>query len=489
MHEPERWMTESRELAREENALFGDSRERAIPYTGLTGYQGGYRDVDRKGIVLMEEHLSKLIFDSISDGVFTVDKDCIITSFNTSAEKITGFDRRETVGKYCFDVFRTEICHKHCPLKDTLVEHKPIEDIRVTIITKEGCEVPIRVTTTVLRDEDGRPVGAIEFFRDITEIELLRDRIERERSLENIICTSRQMREILNLLPDIAESECNVLVQGPSGSGKELISQAIHNLSPRKYGPYIKINCAALPAPLLESELFGYVKGAFTDAKRDKPGMFCLAKGGTLLLDEIGEMDLALQVKLLRVLNNGEFQPLGSTQTMKTDARIITSTNADLRALIKVDRFREDLFFRINVVEIEIPPLEERPEDILPLVEHFIRKIRRKNHKPIKGVSPEAYGVLRRYPFPGNVRELENALEHAFVMCHEEFIQVEHLPHHILEYRGGDNAGGREPARSEKEMIREALQRYHGNRKLTAMDLGMHRSTLWRKIKMYQLDR
>lgn len=248
----------------------------------------------------MDEKIARIIFDSISDGVFTVDEQCIITSFNKAAEHITGFAAEQAVGKHCFDVFRTEICHKQCALRVTLSNHVPVKDARVTTITQEGCEVPIKVSTTLLRDDDGKTIGAVEFFSDLTEVEHLRNRLDQSRVLESIVSASPQMRSIIDMLPHIAESECSVLVTGPSGSGKELIAQAIHSFSARRYGPYIKLNCAALPGTLLESELFGYVKGAFTDAKRDKPGHFCLADGGTLLLDEIGEMDISLQVKLLR---------------------------------------------------------------------------------------------------------------------------------------------------------------------------------------------
>mgnify|MGYP000862300399 FL=1 len=241
--------------------------------------------------------LSEIIFDSISDGVFTVDVNCKITAFNKAAEKITGFKNSEAVGKHCFDIFRTEICHKRCALKDTLKNEEPIENVRVTIISREGCEIPISVTTTLLRDNDSKVIGAVEFFRDISEIENLRKHIEQNRVLREIVSINPKMKQIIGLLPNIAQSNCNVLIQGPSGAGKELFAKVIHNLSPRKYGPYITINCAALPATLLESELFGYEKGAFTDAKKEKPGMFCIADNGTMLLDEIGEMDITLQVK------------------------------------------------------------------------------------------------------------------------------------------------------------------------------------------------
>lgn len=434
----------------------------------------------------MDAKLASLIFDSISDGVFTVDRDCLITSFNRAAEQITGFTTREAIGKHCFEIFRTEVCHKRCALRDTLAENGPVENARVTIITQEGCEVPISVSTTILRDEHGAAIGAVEFFRDLTEVEHLRQRLERDRSVSEIVSNSPRMRRIIEMLPNIAGSDCNVLVQGPSGSGKELFAEAIHRLSSRRYGPYIRINCAALPATLLESELFGYVRGAFTDAKRDKPGQFCLAEGGTLLLDEISEMDVALQVKLLRVLNNGEFQPLGSTKTQRADARIICATNADLRSSITDGRFREDLYFRINVVTIDLPALSDRIEDLPLLVEHFIRKVRRRTRKPVRGMAPEVLALLRQYAFPGNVRELENAIEHAFVMCNGDEIQISHLPAGIVDQVRATPPAARAPA-NEEEIIREALARLGGNRTLVAKELGMHRATLWRKIKTYHL--
>lgn len=431
----------------------------------------------------MEKKLSQLIFDSISDGVFTVDRNCVITSFNKSAESITGFRNSEAIGKHCFDIFRTEVCHTQCALKDTLKTHNSIEDARVTIITKDGRELPIRVTTTMLNDENGSIIGAVEFFRDISEIEYLRKSLEQKRALDDIISVNPRMHNLIMLLPDVAASECNVLIQGPSGSGKELFAQVIHNLSPRRYGPYIKINCSALPANLLESELFGYEKGAFTDAKKDKPGQFSLANGGTLLLDEISEMEASLQVKLLRVLNNGEYRPLGSSKTLHTDARIIAATNANMEVITNEGRFRQDLYYRINVVSLDIPPLYERPEDIPLLVNHFLKYFRKKSRKPIRRISPEALSVLRRHAFPGNVRELENAVEHAFVMCHDSEIGVEHLPPHI----NAQVVTGKNPSSlqiDERESIVEALRRYKGNRAKAAIELGMHRSTLWRKMKM-----
>ncbi len=431
----------------------------------------------------MPDKISKIIFNSISDGVFTVDRSCRITSFNKAAEEITGFSAEDALGKHCFDIFRTEICNKRCALKDTLKTEAPIDNVRVTIISQNGCEIPINVTTTLLKDEVGKVVGAVEFFSDISELEQLKKHVEQKRQLEDIVSVNPAMKQLIHLLPNIAESDCNVLVQGPSGSGKELFSQVIHNLSPRQYGPYIKINCAALPATLLESELFGYEKGAFTDAKRDKPGLFCMANGGTLLLDEISEMDTSLQVKLLRVLNNGEYMPLGSSKTMRSDARIIAATNADLKKEIANGNFREDLYYRINVVDINVPALHDRPEDIPLLADFFIKSFKKKFKKKIKSISPEAMAMLRRYPFPGNVRELENAIEHAFVMCRGNEIQADNLPRNIrdsLKTKPDTNNGS-----SEKEQIMYALIRNGGNKSKAAIELGMHRTTLWRKLKSY----
>ncbi len=435
----------------------------------------------------MDEELGQFIFNSISDGIFTVDKNCKITSFNRSAEEITGFSASEAIHKHCFDIFRTDICNKRCALKDTLKTEQPIENIRVTIISRNGREIPISVTTTLLRDKQNTIIGAVELFKDISELENLRERINKKKNLDQIVSVNPNMQKIIGLLPSIAESDCNVLIQGPSGSGKELFAQIIHNLSARKYGPYIKINCAALPAQLLESELFGYEKGAFTDAKRDKPGQFCLANGGTLLLDEISEMDISLQVKLLRVLNNGEYRPLGSSKTFYSDARIIAATNSDLKREIEENRFREDLYFRINVMNIKVPPLRERPEDIPLLVHHFLEVFKKKNRNSIESVSPEALRILRKYSFPGNVRELENAIQHTFVMCRNGIIFPEHLPESMLdEYYLSE--GESYDIKSEKELIIDSLRRHQGNRQKAASELGIHRSTLWRKMKELQLN-
>ncbi len=429
--------------------------------------------------------LFRAVFNSISDGVFTVDRDFVITSFNPAAERITGFAAAEALGKRCYEIFRTDVCHRHCALRDALAKVEPVESARVNIISQDGVEKPIAVTATVLQ-ENGEITGAVEFFRDLSAVENLQRQLEQREALAGIVSGSDAMKRVIDTLPNIARSDCSVLISGPSGSGKELVAQAMHNLSTRRYGPYVKINCAALPATLLESELFGYVRGAFTDARRDKPGHFALANGGTLLLDEISEMDPSLQVKLLRVLNDGEYLPLGSTTPQRTDARVIASTNADIKRLIAEGRFRSDLFFRINVISVELPPLAGRPEDIPSLAQHFLERLRARTGKNIRGLTTPALRLLCAYHYPGNVRELENAIEHAVVMCDGELIHPAHLPRQLLDAAGaaaGVPAGGA----TERELILRALEHCRGNRSCAARELGIHRTTLWRKLKSHQL--
>ena len=260
-----------------------------------------------------------------------------------------------------------------------------------------------------------------------------------------------------------------------------MIAEAIHNLSPRRQNRYIRLNCAALPENLLESELFGYVKGAFTDAKRDKPGHFLLAQGGTLLLDEIAEMPVSLQSKLLRVLNNGEFQPLGSTRSLRTDARILAATNRNLLQMVQAGPFREDLYYRINVIAVQVPPLSERLEDLPVLIDHFMHRLRERRGSAINGISDRALQLLRRYDFPGNVRELKNAIEHAFVLCKGGTIQPEDLPEHIHQAVAGKTRPL--PANGEAAVILDSLERNGGNKARAARELGIDRSTLWRKLR------
>ncbi len=432
-----------------------------------------------------------IILDSIADGVFTVDMDFKITSFNRAAERITLVSREEAIGKYCFDVFHANICQTGCALKKTMETGKEIIDLPVNIVNQEGRTIPASISTALLRDEKGKIVGGVETFRDLSTIEAFKKEISKHYTVQDIISKNHEIQKIFATLPDIAESDSTVLIQGPSGSGKELFARAIHNLSQRKKGPYVVVNCGALPDTLLESELFGYVRGAFTGANRDKAGRISLAEGGTLFLDEVAELSLPLQVKLLRFLQEKEYEPLGAVATLKADVRIITATNRDLTEQKEKGEFREDLYYRLNVIKIELPPLSERREDIPLLVEHFINTYNLKMGKRIVGVADEVMNVLMNYSFPGNIRELQNIIEHAFVLCRDPIIEFKNLPQEIRQKEETIRLEAFSPSeklqQTEVQIIKEALQRHNGNRARTAQELGIDKSTLWRKIKKYNI--
>jgi PAS domain S-box-containing protein len=437
----------------------------------------------------------RTILDSVADGVFTVGPDFRITSFNRAAERILGISREQAVGQQCCEIFRADICHEDCALRETLTTGREIIDKPVSILNSRSKRVPISVSTALLKDDKGAIIGGVETFRDLSPLEMLKKKIQKEYSYEDIISKNHRIQAIFDLLPDIAESDSTVLIEGPSGSGKELFARAIHNLSTRKDRPYVVVNCGALPDSLLESELFGYMKGAFTDAKRDKPGRFSLAEGGTLFLDEVGDLSFAMQVKLLRVLQEREYEPLGATHTVKANVRILAATNHDLLNLVGQGKFREDLYYRLNVVKIILPPLRERREDIPLLVDHFLDQFNVRMGKSLSGFSDDALRRLMEYPFPGNVRELENAVEHACVLCRSRRIELEHLPPEI---RGAVQRAPEQAApasdslpvlrSTEIQLIRKTLEKHGGNRLEAARELGVHKTTLWRKMKRYGIS-
>jgi len=421
--------------------------------------------------------------------VFTIDLNKRITSFNRAAETITGFTGGEAIGQYCFDIFRANICEKRCALDATLASGKPQVNLPALIISKAGDQKPISISTATLTSENGDIIGGVETFRDLTELEKLKRELGRSYTHDDIVGRHPKMKEILSFLPDIAESESPVIVQGPTGSGKELIARAIHHLSPRKTGPFIAVNCAALPETLLESELFGYSKGAFTGAMRDKPGRFLLADKGTLFLDEISSTSTAFQADLLRVLEDGEFTPLGGTRTLKADFRVITATNLQLKKLVEDGEFREDLYYRLNVVKIDLPALRERKDDIPILIEHFIRKFNLLKDRSVQGVAPEVLSFLLGYPFPGNIRQLENIIEYAFITCKGDLIGMGHLPRDLIEAEEDRGPLLSANETEEAEKIQAILDQYPRNRPEAAKALGMSRTTLWRKMKKYGLSR
>jgi PAS domain S-box-containing protein len=431
-------------------------------------------------------NVTEIILESISDGVFTVDHEWRIMSFNRAAETITGIPRAEAIGRHCWEVFRSNMCEDDCALKRTMKEGASLTNSSTYIINSQKKRIPITVSTALLREKNGTVLGGVETFRDHSLVEALRKRLDGRFQIGDIISRSNAMHEILAILPMVAESGSTVLLEGETGTGKELLARAIHNASPRKDKPFVAINCSALPDTLLESELFGYKAGAFTNAAKDKPGYFAATKGGTILLDEIGDTSSAFQAKMLRVLEEQAFVPLGAVEKVKTDVRVIAATNKRLSDLVAEGSFRQDLFYRINVVRLKPPPLRDRKEDIPLLIDHFIEKMNMLRGKSITGVDTATLQILMCHDYPGNIRELENIVEHAFVLCSTGLIQARHLP--------GSLAGQPLAANDQDTLthtlntteaiaIMNTLKRHNYNRLAAARALGMHKSTLFRKIR------
>ncbi len=437
------------------------------------------------------DHVTDIILESISDGVFTVDKEWRITSFNHAAEEITGIQRDEAIGKECREVFRSNICEKNCALRRTMKEGKRFVDTSAYIVNSQKRRIPVVVSTSLLKDEKGMVLGGVETFRDMSLVEELRKELDARYQVGDMVSRSPSMHRIFKILPQVAQSDSTVLVQGETGTGKELLARAIHMLSPRRDKPFVAINCGAFPDTLLESELFGYKAGAFTNATKDKLGYFALAEGGTILLDEIGDLSAPFQVRLLRVLQERTFQPLGSTQPVKADIRVITASNKDLSEQVKIGAFRQDLFYRVNVVRMDLPPLRDRKEDIPTLVKHFISKLNRLRGKTVTDISHKALALLISHDYPGNIRELENIIEHAFVLCPEGQIEPDCLPNifkgAILQPSTHSTMDAALQS-VEAQVILDALRRNQYNRLKAARDLGIHKSTLFRKIKMLGID-
>jgi PAS domain S-box-containing protein len=425
-----------------------------------------------------------IILDSIADGVFTVDREWRITSFNRAAEEITGVSRQDAIGKPCFEVFRADVCETGCILRQTMETQAPIINMPIFIYRADKRRIPISVSTTLLKDTRGSIIGGVETFRNLSAIKTLQKALRKQHSLEDIVSKNPKMQKVLDILPQVAESNATVLIEGPSGTGKELVARAIHNLSPNKEGPFVAVNCGALPDTLIESELFGYKAGAFTDAKQDKPGRFALARGGTIFLDEIGDISPAVQTRLLRVLQEKVFEPLGSTKPVKTSARVIAATHRKLENLVQEGNFREDLYFRINVVKITLPSLAERKEDIPLLVDHFIDKFNSEKGRSVAGITPEAMAALMIYDWPGSIRELENAIEHAFVLGRDNLIRLHDLPEHVVPANNAVHVPmGLTLKDIEHQAISQALRRNNWRRMAAARELGIDKNTLRRKIK------
>ena len=448
----------------------------------------------------------KTILDSINEGVFTIDLDWKITTFNRAAERITQVSRREALGQKCCDVFRASICENACVLRRTISSGRPIQNATAHIITRNGERIPIRISTALLKDDAGRPIGGVETFQDLSPIEQLQKELKSRYTFEDIVGHSPAMAKLFEILPQISESSSTVLIEGPSGTGKELFARAIHSLSPRKKAPFIAVNCGALPDTLLESELFGHKAGAFTDARRDKPGRFAVANGGTVFLDEIGDISPAMQIRLLRVLQEREITRVGGEEVLHVDVRVIAATNKDLLEEIGKGRFRDDLYYRLNVVTLKVPPLRSRREDIPLLIDYFLKKTQNLGLGR-KYVSPEARKLLLNHSWKGNVRELENVFKRAAALTSSDTILPEDLPldqegtgvdlsksiEDIFEERFKDfvykmcalekgDLYDMLIRRVEKSLIKMVMEETSGKQTRAADILGINRNTLRKKI-------
>lgn len=440
--------------------------------------------------VIMDD---RSILESISDGVFTVDLGFRITYLNRSAEEMIRIRREDAIGRLCCDVFHSSLCEGACALRKTLEEQKPVIDLSCFIINNRGQRLPVSISTAVLRNGKGEIVGGAETFRNLSDIEALK-KIAQPGRLGDFVSHSVSMQKLFSRLEAVAQTASTVLITGETGTGKELLARTIHANSPRKNKPFVALNCGAFPETLLESELFGYKKGAFTGADRDKPGRFAQAEGGTLFLDEIGEISQAMQVRLLRVLQERSYEPLGAVASVKTNVRIVCATHRDLAEMVRQGIFRQDLFYRINVIELELPPLRKRREDIPFLIETFIARFNLLMNRKVSGVSSSALKALCRFQWPGNIRELENVIERSMVFCKGNMIEPDDLPEELT--RGGFPPNGSPNASSMEETVKTseiqaihaALSKTGGNRRKAAELLDIHPSTFYRKLKNLRLE-
>ena len=423
------------------------------------------------------------IMDSVADGLFTVDEGLTITHFNKAAEEITGVSQTEAIGKQCFEIFKSEVCSGACPMVEAIATGQSIQR-EVEITDLKGRKKLISVSASTLFDTAGNVIGGVETVRDLTPITSIKEEIQEKYSFRSLVSRNPGMRRLFDVMEDIAASNATVFINGESGTGKELFARAIHDLSPRKNGPMVTVNCGALPETLLESEIFGVRKGAFTGATENRPGRLEMCNGGTFFLDEIGDLPLPLQVKLLRVLENHEFQPLGARTPIKADVRFITATHRNLEEMVAEGTFRQDLYFRINIVTLHIPPLRDRREDIPLLIDMALQRFNLTYNKKVRTISPEVLKLMLTHPFPGNVRELLNLIEQSVILCRGTEITLDHLPANFLnmtqDHSQAIRRSGKLPSAAE---LRSLLNRYDGNRSDVARELNIDRTTLWRWMK------
>ncbi|MBI3403396.1 MAG: sigma 54-interacting transcriptional regulator [Acidobacteria bacterium] len=428
------------------------------------------------------------VLDSIADGIFTVDLDLVVRSFSGRMERLTGISAADAIGRPCRDVFHGSKCDTDCPLRWSLDHHAVVDRCHEQLQLPDSRLMPVSVTTAFLNDASGATTGLTGVVRDETELEHLRRELHERYSRHNLVGRSSAMRELSAAIEMLASTDATVLITGETGTGKELVAQAIHHDSPRRDRLFVSVNCAALNDNLLESELFGHVRGAFTGAVHDKPGRFEAAAGGTIFLDEIGDTTATFQAKLLRVLQEKTFERVGDNRSRRTDVRVIAATNKDLRQLVHDGRFREDLYYRLAVIPVHVPPLRERREDIPLLVEHFMEKYRPRyfsgREEQFEGISNRALALLVAHEWPGNVRELEHAIEYAMISTTSKRIERAFLPVSIREIQ---IPAGAEPVEetgdSDVQRLRGALTANRWNASSTARALGISRTTLWRRMR------
>ncbi|MCG6911192.1 MAG: sigma 54-interacting transcriptional regulator [Deltaproteobacteria bacterium] len=443
-----------------------------------------------------EERTLKVILDNLDVGIFTVNRGGLITFFNNEAEKISGYNRRQVLGKPCSTLFGGQVTDDMCLFRESLEKGWMNKPRQGEIVTQDGEAVPIRTNYIALKNEKGAIIGGLATFHDLTLVRQLDQAMHDRYTFHDMIGKSQAMQKVFEKVEIVADADATILIEGPTGTGKDLLAKVIHHASQRSSRPFVKVNCAAIPADLLESELFGYARGAFTGAERDKPGRFNEADGGTIFLDEIGDLPLPLQAKLLRVLEDKEFYPLGSRHTQKVDVRIISATNRGLDKLVEKGLFREDLFYRLNVFRFDLPALEERMVDLPLLIQHILRRLCAARGTPTVDIARPAMEILLNRDYPGNVRELENILEHALIVSRESEILPRHLPDYICRpQKPAGNHDHRSAPRfdalqqEERHKIIEALARHNGNRTRAAGALGIDRSTLWRKMNRYKISK
>lgn len=463
------------------------------------------RSLQIKGLCDFPIQLPQFL-DEIPVGIIVFNPDRKVVLINRALEALTGFLSREAYGIPCSYVLRSNLCLQGCQMKLVRETSEPV-CAEANIINRNRQKIPVRLTTGPILDNKGNLVGFVKSVEDLRSCEDITDDSGKSFLFAKMVGRSQEMQRIFRVIPVIAQTDSSVLITGQTGTGKDFVAEAIHHSSDRAKGPYIKVNCGALPESLLESELFGHQKGAFTGAVENKPGRFRLAHNGTLYLTEIGDLPLSLQVKLLSFLDDKVLHPLGSTKGIHVDVRVIAATHRNLEQMVRDGKFRQDLLFRLNVVRLHLPPLLKRGDDIRMLIDHFLQTFSPRFKKKVTEVSEEAKQILLHYPYPGNVRELRNIVEYAVNICEGNRILPDHLPAYILEYdpdeqeiNGGlngtpENPSSRRPSEgsdltwtdTERKMIMEAMVKAQGRRAEAAKILGWGRSTLWRKLKRYGL--